>query len=142
MKANELRIGNLVIIDDKDSIFRVLFIKENVVQILELGKNYPYAVVEIERIKPIPLTEEIILKLGFKENNNKWFEINYFTNCNEYPEKMGILINWVSGRCALLDTDDGQQPVMTAKMIQYLHQLQNLYFALAGEELDITNLLP
>jgi hypothetical protein len=95
---------------------------------------------EVNFLKPIPLTEEWLLKFGFKQKPINGFEINYFTDCKESAEKMGILINLCSNRCAILDTDTDEQSAMTSKIIYYVHQLQNIYFALTGSELQIGNL--
>ena len=99
IKANELRVGNH------------LFKYGEVVKIVEIGikhkgdTNY-YLRSEndncgywIDQFNPIPLTEEILLKCGFKKRSDG---INFSVN-----------------------------------RIKYLHQLQNLYFALNNQELNI-----
>lgn len=74
-------------------------------------------------IKPIPLTDKILLKCGFEINKThctKWInDINTFI-ISERKNK-----TWF-----LCDTD-----VNTS--FKYLHQLQNLYFALTQKELEI-----
>ena len=87
-----------------------------------------------DNIHPIPLTEEWLLKFGFEKDRI----MSYFKDCGEY--KMKISINSFSGTIEedsswfiSILTGYGSQPVTLVK--QYVHQLQNLYFALAGEEL-------
>ena len=73
----------------------------------------------IDEIQPIPLTEEWLLKFGFekfKGNNTDCFLDNFETSCNME------LFFW-----------KGTQ----IKNINYVHQLQNLYFALTEKELTL-----
>jgi hypothetical protein len=124
MNANEFRIGNYVKFPD------------NLIHKVDmLYKDFA----GLKIWQPITLTEKWLLDFGFVKTHNKWFEINYFTDCKHTEEKMGILINLVSNRCAILDTDTEQQSAMTGKRIYYVHQLQNLYFALTGEELVVSD---
>ena len=122
MKANELRIGNLVEgirIGKVKSIFITHFQVDDFDGIT-LGNSLQL------NFKPIPLTEEWLLKLGFKESllgvyfpypyND--FELGYFGSVN--GSKKGYVITSLVGKM---------------EGIKYVHQLQNLYFALTGEEL-------
>ena len=70
--------------------------------------------------KPIPLTEEWLIKFGFSRDGSYWSHrhLNILT-----VEKIG-----------------GGEMLMTpnrkyALELKHVHQLQNLYFALTGEEL-------
>ena len=132
MKANEIRIDNLLFYDTGESV-ETNFVDWEDIKMCYVDNEYFN-----EHYSAIPLTEDWLLKFGFKQNLDKWFEINYFTDCTLSAEKMGILINLCSNRCAILDTDTDQQSAMTAKRIYYVHQLQNLYHALTGEELTLT----
>lgn len=110
MKATELRIGNLVnyrIVDElskRKDYFEASVITAEDIRILsirgEKDKDY----------RPIELTEDWLLKLGFeKEITN---------NGTIYYENENISI-------------EGE--------LKHVHQLQNLYFALTGEELKYDN---
>jgi capsid portal protein len=70
----------------------------------------------------IPLTEEWLKRFGFKRQNNAWNgpHKNDFSLWNP-PGEYGISLN---------DT-------IMCPVIEYVHQLQNLYFALTGEELTL-----
>ena len=76
---------------------------------------------EAERIwvKPILLTEDILLKCEFICNIR-------FEQKNYYLPRLSIYFN-----------NDKFQHDGYDREIKYLHQLQNLYFALTGEELNI-----
>ncbi len=128
MKANELRIGNWVRQRESDTYIQI--------------EQYLLCNEELCHYQPIPLTEEWLLKFGFYLDKNQWYNIKYFTDCNESTEEMCITINLASNRCAIFDAIEETDmvnilsyPIFTAKRIYYVHQLQNLYFALTGEEL-------
>ncbi len=79
-----------------------------------------------ENLKPIPLTPEILEKYGFSCNIND-NEFIYNNHCE-------ITLKVTDGKywsCYEIKMDG-------FKYIEYLHQLQNLIFALTGEELTTT----
>ena len=120
MKANELRIGNLVLDQHKE---------EHIIS-ANCFQRFRYPTMDNDYgFYPIPITEEWLLKCGFvivnhingysfhtmdrKRNKDKHKPaIDIYENKTLY---MGHHIN----HC------------------QHVHQLQNLYFALTGEELEI-----
>lgn len=116
MKATELRIGNYVELrGETTTIWKVS--KETI-------HAEPFDCPMCDEIKPIPLTEEWLLKFGFEKHLNYWmipskgFFIGVTLNNEIYP---------------MFDTDN---PI-PIKTLKYVHQLQNLYFALTGQELTI-----
>ena len=126
MKVNELRIGNWY---------------NHLGEFKQVTPNTILEVWEAQRqwCKPIPLTPEILEKAGFKDDGSGsgWYMLNYFTDCELTAEVMCLQVNTISFRCAISDTDYDSAPSMTAIRMNYVHQLQNLYFALTGEELNI-----
>ena len=126
MKASELRMGNLV---NSESFLTNKLTLYNLIQI-EMNPNHPY--------KPIPLTEEWLLKLGFEEDFSSDVYHHYhkegFDMLKDYGGQ-GIAIpktteeGYVHMYCGYYDNEID---------LDYVHQLQNLYFALTGEELTIT----
>lgn len=124
MKANELRIGNLVKVITKggynnigDTISIDSISKNGVNSWSDMGSSgcNPYCGIE-----PIPLTEEWLLKFCAEENNS--FCINGY-NFSIHLESGQVSFNY--GEYENIST------------VQYVHQLQNLYFALTGEELQV-----
>lgn len=110
MKANELRIDNIV------------YFQGRVVNVPRIDCNLSNNVYE-----PIPLTEEWLLKLGFEKVED--------INKDTYPDYKikGMLIHSnVHGNYVL----GNYSPIC---FINNVHQLQNIYFALMGEELEIKN---
>ena len=119
MKATELRIGNWVKWNYEErsdgNAYPVEFGYE-----LDDIKNNPNIV------KPIPLTEEWLVKFGFEyKDGYLTLELGYFSGSN--------FIYWI-GDVLNLFCKSG---MMLTNNIKYVHQLQNLYFALTGEELKI-----
>lgn len=107
MNANELRIGNLV-------IYGGSVVKMNLHEFTHFLR-FP------ETYTPIILTEEILLKCGFEFSHITGDERG-FSN-----KKINLLIN----------AYDNNIIKFNVFIIKHLHQLQNLYFALAGTELEI-----
>ena len=114
MKANELRIGNYLLYSDTEEKepFNIKIGLSDFFLIHEKtdGVNY----------EPIPLTEEILLKCGFK----KYITLDVCpTFCKEN-------ININDGVLYIIDYG-------FINHIKSLHQLQNLYFALTSQELKV-----
>jgi hypothetical protein len=89
---------------------------------------------KIDGIKPIPLTEEWLLKFGF-EIDDVW--ISKIKNI-EYNRMIGIDLINNHIFLAQYDSHNKFRDVFISKC-DYVHQLQNLYFALTGNELTMQN---
>ena len=115
MEAKELRIGNRILFDGKITIVntRMLAYINNANRL----KNK----IDLISFEPIPLSEEILLKCGFKENGNRKRDFYFRNYCIELFDNSCNF--WIG------DFNDIE--------INYLHQLQNLYWSLTGEELEI-----
>lgn len=117
IQPQELRIGNYL--HDREC---------NLCKVTQLGEDSIYAPAIGEYTtklpnKPIPLTEEILLKFGLKKiDDNLW----------QY--KNGYLIGFYTKRWFIgkYNFDDMVEMITS---FYYAHQLQNLYFALTGEDL-------
>lgn len=105
MKANELRIGNYVWLVSKNKYYKI-----------QDGHDIDEGC-ESEDFKPIPLTEDILLKCGF-------------TFCDMVYSFNGFEILNLKQSLEFFNHD---YPIK----LEYLHQLQNLYFALTNQELKI-----
>ena len=121
MKAMELRIGDYV-----NYRCDALDIHIPVYQVgngadIQVHENHGY-------FSPIPLTEEWLLKFGFRVRDD-----------NEYLDIRIRNMLYLAVHLRTLDVILGYNYEWTLpiKTIKYVHQLQNLYFALTGEELTI-----
>lgn len=111
IQTNELRIGNLV---EKDGeIYVADFIT------IKMAHNY----------NPIPLTEEWLLKFGFEKltDSRDGFNNSSYT----YTKGISFIVHFDGVR---LSTN-----FWIGNEKKYVHQLQNLYFALTNTELIIKN---
>jgi hypothetical protein len=84
---------------------------------------------------PIPLTEEWLLKFGFKKDLDGSFVFGLLSMFKDKRLKQNVYIYTESTQ----SLSDGQWVVINDLKLQYVHQLQNLYFALTGEELTTYN---
>jgi hypothetical protein len=127
MKESELRLGNWYMYANYDGIIarQVKEIKRN-----QFGLMADYDGVNFEICRPIALTEDWLLKFGFKKKERlPFFKITYLVNYSlEINPDNGVV--W-------LECMTATHSVNPCVNIKYVHQLQNLYFALTGEELEI-----
>ena len=124
MTAQELRIGNWVV--NVDEYWEVRFVDFN---FMYIEKSCPF--------KPIPLTEEWLLKFGFKKRGRDDMPrtISYNLNdlfsifpSNNFCDFAGYGFIWYK--------PDRDKSIESARFkFKYVHQLQNLYFTLTEEEL-------
>ena len=121
MKASELRIGNWVNLKDIITTYQKVIMIDSEVNVIQCQNDIHSP---LEDYEPIPLTEEILSGWGF-----------------EYDD-----INGDSGYWQKRPTDSGLFRILLGEDgfvydyqvdIKYVHQLQNLYFALTNEELKI-----
>ena len=117
MKATEFRVGNWI---------HEFGIPKQVTPLMIVGLS------QIERagkicidLTPIPLTEEWLLKFGFESNEWKQYL------------KFPIFVNMGNRDIvSILASNDGSY-IPSQKPCFYVHQLQNLYWCLCGNELNL-----
>jgi len=117
LQSKELRIGNLIYCDGALGKVTGLDSYGNI----QWQGYYP-----LTKLEPIPLTEEILLKVGFVKGIvntliNAYCLFSFYLTIHEDK----LFYEWKGGNIE----------------IKYLHQLQNLYFALTGKELNTAGLI-
>lgn len=117
LQANELRIGNHLYNDG-------VIVKIDARSIFDIWNNEG-----LKKYKPIPLTEELLLRCGFELTNTK--KKQYFKWVNR-GRKLRVLRGIKRVGYRFFATSEGFY-----FDCQYLHQLQNLYWILCGDELNI-----
>ena len=131
MKANELRIGNLTN-------------KGVLIGITSRFGLFGFGDTEIKwhEIEPINLTEEWLVKFGFELYDYEPSEEEDDFIFKDYKKSLdGKTFYYTICECPYNEWDFGikltwaEQALLSR--IKYVHQLQNLYFALTGEELEI-----
>lgn len=116
IQPNELRAGNYIL-GQPISIPRMGVYSNGVTQITAYG-IYCIESGVFSKYDPIPLTREILLACRLSKRFHKSYQIKPLSG-EKLTGKWGLFIN---GR-------------WEATKIEYLHQLQNLYFSLTGTEL-------
>ena len=119
LKPSDLRIGNHYNWrggDAPDGGYDIVFEIKDFVDF----EKHPY------RFRRIPLTEEWLLKFGFYKS------IENAGNLECYKKGSITVAKWINNKWQVwIDSKD------LRKSPQYIHQLQDLYHALTGEELEI-----
>jgi hypothetical protein len=110
MEAKELRVGNLVKYE-----YSVYLHGGKITEVGNIIQG------ETDYYQPIPLTEEWLFKFRFKEI----IVDSWYSKLAKNKDTINIS---KSGLVAIND----DKPI---RAIEYVHQLQNLYFALTGTEL-------
>lgn len=128
INLNELRIGNYVSALGM-ATHKVTYIdSENEYIACEEFSERP-----ISEFEPILLTEEWLVKLGFDLINEGYLCLDCGISVNFKFKKDGSLLK---GQIMQMRFGVGYTNSRNDR-IKYVHQLQNLFFALTGEELTI-----
>lgn len=140
----EYRIGSLV--DLGNRFAKIIEIGTNQCTVVDLEETQD-TIESWDRIKPVPITKEILEKLGFEvkiEGFNNWYYRKYiaFENYeNDYYYAMthtvSVGVNIDSNNCIIWNETDDGMGANTKRKIMFVHQLQNLWYELTEEELDI-----
>jgi hypothetical protein len=129
IEAHELRIGSLVYKGDESTPFKVMALLYSEVKLCDAtvatpaqSAHHPNA--KYSELRPIPLTPEILEKCGFDENCS-YYKKDNVEIVKIYDSKIGDHYHFCPDK------------TISFGYFQYIHQLQNLYFALTGEELNV-----
>jgi hypothetical protein len=150
MLANELRVYNY--------IYKKIHKKDTPLEVVEiLSINSSFDVLDVKNIggyiteqcplkdfEPIPLTEEWLLKFGFKVKDRKshlntdifyipTFEIDYCLFYADFRLDYGLYVEYTDS--PMPEDDEKLYPITFG--IKYVHHIQNLIYSLTGEELTI-----
>lgn len=117
IKASDLRLGNWVLSNNPFAGWIPV----------RIGAE-DFANFDENEFKAIALTPEILEKAGFKDGKKEIGE-GVFTEL-DYDGHYNVFIRQI-------DSQKDESLVLMPTELKYLHQLQNLYFAFTGEELEI-----
>jgi len=119
MTAKELRIGNLILFTENNEPSIVAEIDAKGVKV-DVGKELVW--IELEAFSPIPLTSDWIKMFGFQDGK---------IQISNSPKRW---LSWSYAKEFCIENSDWDE-LHEIKNVEYVHQLQNLYFALTGSEL-------
>jgi len=126
MKATGLRIGNILSFSGEPVAINAGFIHD-----CDYWNKNPERqdAVSFENVEPIPLTDEWLEKLGAlkDEYGDVFIEVDSDSDTRLYLSTKRYIQLVKSYHCPMFDYEH----------IKHVHQLQNLYFAITGEELTI-----
>ena len=123
MNTIELRIGNLVQYANDERVFVNLIGKTLEITAADILSIYNDNI----QVEPILLTEEWLIKFGFKRVQEDKYGCHYENQeCWVYLSHGGFDVEVI--------TDDERFNLL--RTYKYVHQLQNLYFAITGKELE------
>lgn len=95
----------------------------------------------VENLTPIILTNEILTKLGFRVSNHS-FKHDIGTVEPTYAwVKDGVYINKADSDESRIFAWEQYDDAYLVIECRYLHQLQNAFYSITGEELDVKNIL-
>jgi hypothetical protein len=127
MKLNELRIGNYIKLMLNDEDFAIVQVTLNDLDAVDNKKGV---------YEPLPLAEDWLLKHGFSVKNFDYSipisecKVVWLTLIPQDEECTAYSV------CVTQTDEDEEDQNAFLSDISYVHQLQNLYFALTGKELE------
>ena len=114
---NELRIGNYL-------NWIGMALEARIMHGEDFKRVYDSLITKENVFKPIPLTEEWLLRVGFEKDGVRLGCKEYKTNDLNVYKMIGDYPHFAHG-------------VIDDIRLKYVHQLQNLYFALTNKELTL-----
>ena len=131
LRANDFRSGNLILHKNEVWVINDIHGASGLITVYPKGSE-SLGRRSIHDFQPIPLTDEWLIKFGFEadiDGDCTLGTILYYGQSRN-PYKRGKAL-WIA--C----DEDYFYDFPTS--VQYVHQLQNLYYALTGEELTIND---
>jgi hypothetical protein len=109
---------------DNSKEVKVIWKKYDKANILEVGIEYPTAIVDLDRFTGIKINGDWLLNLGFKmELGLIWKNWSRITLDKVYD-------------CYLLSLDN-----VVVRPVNYVHELQEIFFGITGEDLVLSNIV-
>ena len=146
---NELRIGSYIGYYKNgfeniiyDTIKSIYFNDEDEAYHFEFDKpNFVHSHLTKEGMTPVPITEGLLLKIGFiKEEDSISHDFEFKKWIDGYPITVSDLSN-TKDRNYYIHIDNRLYETILGADIQYLHQLQNAIYLATKQELDVSNIL-
>ena len=146
LQRKDFRIGNRIIYMGAEIVIEGINRNGDIDYTLN---GHPYGGHNVKRYEPIPITEKYLLKQGLtslKEQREKWYLDYAFVysfedeiKCSDYFIATDLEDEY---KFCMATIDDGMQSYESFRRIKYVHELQNLFFALTGEELELKSETP
>lgn len=140
MKTNELRLENYILCNKKQ-VATVFAIRDPFSILADTGE---ISECDIDKCEGVTLTEEWLVKFEFS-NYDQVLDGLTMGYLIDYIDYSGVETEFVivkddeEGYWLGAEEDDFYYFIYPSKPFRYVHQLQNLYFAITGNELEIKN---
>jgi len=132
MTANELRIGNIV--DLGSRIAKIIDISHLSCTVADLEETQD-TIEDYGRVQGLILTDEWFEKWGFYKDGEYWsmgiFDYKYCFKYRDWANNWAFYQEYTDSP----DSNDDGKKYPISFDIQYVHQLQNIWFALLHEEI-------
>lgn len=125
MTAKELRIGNYIKLMLNHDDYETLQVTIDDLSSIELKRA---------EFEPLELTEEWLLKFGFEQIDKSDNDYITYTDPN-HDYYLQLDVRRKDNKYIILDNSFDDLRAFSMVDIEYVHQLQNLYYCLIGEEL-------
>lgn len=141
MDIKELRIGNTIMCQYREeykphTIKSIWYNDEEKLYYVELDNGFQC---NINGITPIPITEELLLKIGFKKKRDGCF--HYSDHNDEFSIKFDLGYAFIEYANLCFNPEDVTETnygsILELPNTLHLHTLQNIWHILTGKELEI-----
>ena len=138
MELKELRIGNWVY-DEEGICSKIIGVCDELGEDSVLIEWHPQGkppsiecIMDANLLMPIPLSEELLLKCGFE------MELSVSTSIFICKQRRDLIVQYIPEICSyIFRIKSGMGYSTFVRYIDYLHQLQNLLFAITDEGLEV-----
>ncbi len=135
IKAEDLRIGNLLTFYNVP--ITVLGVSKYRIEFEDSHEKAGYSMILNDNFKPVPLSGEPLIELGFAKSHDHNGDTYHILS----EDGFGVIFTVEHWNKVKKDSKWNNhwhiRGLLKGHKIEYIHQLQNLYFALTGEELKI-----
>lgn len=141
MKTQELRIGNTIMCQCRGehkshTIKSIWYNDEEKLYFVELDNGFKC---NVNGISPIPITEELLLKIGFKKKRDGY--LHYSDYNDEFSIKFTLGYAFIEYANLCFNPEDVTETNYGSSFefpnTLHLHTLQNIWHLLTGKELEI-----
>lgn len=129
IQPHELRIGNYVT-QKTLGIIKITGIDEDYIYTTYDNSDYYF---KSSKINPIPITEDELIKLGFEKRESLSYN-DWYIGINPITRDWLFYITWLKNPESI-NAPNVPFYKNGFHKLTYIHELQNLYFALTNQEL-------
>ena len=145
MKPTELRIGNIVEVNHYEygdmyaSITSINDVGDLCLHLLDERFTKEEYECTMNEVTPIPITEELLLKIGFKKKRDGY--LHYSDHNDEFSIKFDLGYAFIEYANLCFNPEDVTETNYGSSLefpnTLHLHTLQNIWHLLTGKELEI-----